>query len=178
VKKEYRLPDDDKLVAIVQTMDAHLARGHSGEFDCTPTANYLALEQFPKRVLAASERMEDLGLTPLDEALIHPLVRLARAFEGEVRQHSFGGPLRCAYDDGRSEQTLKSVVPSVLAIESTLATLDKIKPGPDGIVEQIAAEIAREGRCYPIKARYNSIVSALVRRVLAVEARIDAIEAK
>jgi hypothetical protein len=171
----YVLPEDDPLVAIALTMDRDLARGGSGEFLCTPSANYLALEPLPRRVLVASERMVELGLAPLDEALIHPLVRLARAFEGEVRNHSFGGPPRASYDDHRSETTLKAVVPSLLAIESALSKVDRVEAQPDGIVEQIATEILREGRVYPYPARHNTIVSALVRRVLALEARLDKI---
>jgi hypothetical protein len=134
MKPAYALPEDDPLVATVLMLDRELARGGPGAIP-SPQANFNALAPMPGRILSAGDRATELGCEPLAGDGLHDLVRLARSFEQLVKSHSFGGSLQLAYDDPRSNMTLKAVIPTLLLIESSLAVIDGGNPGTDGLVE-------------------------------------------
>jgi hypothetical protein len=173
---DYRLPEDDYLVALATVMDSEEAAGRPGLIPQTADANYAALEVLPRRLLAAHERVGRLAAERLPDAVVHPLVRLARTFDKESAQHIGPGPRGASVENSRSTTTLAAVVPALLRLEAIVSGVDKLPAAPDGPIEAIAAELRSEGQIYSVQARYWAALTALVRRVLAIEARIDAIE--
>jgi hypothetical protein len=172
----YQLPEDDPLVSLVMGMDRELAKGRPGLISQVGPSSFLGLEPLPRRLLAAHERLARLGGSPIEGEPLHELVRAARMFEGFVGGHSFGGPLSADHDSPTSAITLKAAVPALLAIEATLERLDGTPPPADGVVEALAAEIRLNGHVWPYRDRHYRAVGELARRVLAFEARLDAIE--